>query len=51
MQASTIRDSLKQARLQAESMDGIDLTLRDQQHIIAVLEQELKKRRSDTSAG
>lgn len=44
-QASTIRDSLRLAKEQAENMDGADLTIRDQREIIAVLEREFRKRK------
>lgn len=47
--ASTIRDSLAEARKQATDMQGADLTLEDQEELIAILENELVKRRG-TSA-
>ena len=46
-QASSIRDSLAEARKQATEMQGADLTLEDQEELIAILENELLKRRVD----
>jgi hypothetical protein len=47
-QAGTVRDSLEQAKKQVQSIPGGDLTLQEQDQLIAVLEREVAKRQTAT---
>lgn len=44
--AGTIRQALEQAKQQAEDIPGGDLSIQDQEELIAILEREVAKRRS-----
>lgn len=44
-QAGTIRQSLEEAKKQAENIPGGDLSIQDQEELIAILEAEVAKRK------